>query len=178
MVRRRGRPRRSYAWLRMRKYALKYSHSVIPLQFKLLLPPMHILLDDELIIYDQAEVQIILECLAKGVPDEEIPHYLAYGKRVFRAYVQYGFISADKEVDLITQEFLLRGKDETVLNQIRARMYMKAMWRKGYWPSPAWSYDNVIGTIWLPEPKGTHGGNYDRFGIWLLQPYGYYDNRE
>jgi len=77
-----------------------------------------------------------------------------------------------------------RGLNRTVLSQIRVRQYRKAALRRGIELLPAWCYNNLIGKIWLPEPKGIHGGNYDRlYGkIYLREPEGihggYYDNRE
>jgi len=183
MVRRRGRPRRSYAWLRMRKYGLKYTHHVVPIRFKLLIKPMSASISDELRFYDEVEGQTILECLAKGVPDAEIQHYLAFSKRVFETYSRVWETTAEKEIDILVDEFVTRGLDATVLSQLRTRMYVKAAWRRGIIPPPAWNYDNIVGVIWLPEPKGTEGASYDRlYGtIYLGEPEGihggYYDNR-
>jgi len=184
VVRRRGRPRRSYAWLRRRKYAEKWIHQVIPHRFKLLIGPMSTSLADSLTFYDEVEGQTILECQAKGVPSEEIEHYLAFAKRVSEVYMRVWNVTAEKEVDILVDEFVTRGLRSDVLAQLRARMYYKASLKRGIITPPAWSYNNLIGKIWLPEPKGVYGGNYDRlYGtIYLREPEGihggYYDNRE
>jgi hypothetical protein len=101
-------------------------YDVLPLRFKLLLPPMHHLIETELTNYDEVERQVLQECEAKGVPTEERPYYLAYGKRVFETYCRVWDATAENEVALITQEFILRDKDEQVLNQIQALMRVKA----------------------------------------------------
>lgn len=189
MVRRRGKPRRSYAWLRRQKYNAKFTHHTLPIRFKLMRVPMAAKIDVELVNLDEVEVQTILECQAFGVPDSEIPIYLAFSKRVYKTYMTVWYVTAEVEVALLVSEFILRGKIAALLEALRARMYFKANLIKGILPPAAWTYVDLIGDIWLPEPKGIYGASYDRVigPIWVAEPSGettlglgsggYYDNR-
>jgi len=39
--------------------------------------------------------------------------------------------------------------------------YTAKFGRKAPKDPPAFNYDDIIGAIWLPEPKGSYGGTYD-----------------
>jgi len=183
MVRRRPKARRTSSRRRKRKYRKKWSRHVIPRRFKLYLPHMSDLLDDELTKYSDIEQQTIDECERKGIPENEVPNYIAFAKRIWEVYMTFWNQTADKEVELLQQEFTLRGLVSAVLSQIKSFCLRKAYIARGLIMLPAWAYNNVIGKIWLPEPKGTYGGYYDNVTgkIWVAEPKGtyggYYDNR-
>ena len=106
--------RKSSSRRRMNRFEEKYSHTVIPLRIKRYLPRMNTLLETELTIHDALEVAVFAELTVKGVPSEEWPFYTAFSKRVLRAYR----MGADSEAQTLRQEFILRGLDPTVLDQL------------------------------------------------------------
>lgn len=136
MVRRRGRPRRSYAWLRRKKYFLKYAHEVIPLRFKLLLPPMSASIKTELSRLDYLEVQVFEYLEAQAVPEIEWPNYMAFAKRCYKSFMTYWYDTALTDTDLIINEFVLRGLTLNILQGIRDIVIEKAGTYRGLPPLP------------------------------------------
>jgi len=118
MVRRRGRPRRSFAYLRIRRYRLKYRDQVIPIRFKLLLPPMHAQIETVLIKWDALEQALFPKFIELGIPSELWDNYLAWAKRKGELLLRFTDETLQKETDLLMQEFILRGLDKDILTQL------------------------------------------------------------
>jgi len=118
MVRRRGRPRRSYAWLRQQKYAEKWTHKTVPIRFKLLQPPMAAHIETELIRLDYLEVQVFALLQGLGVPESEWPYYMAFAKRVYETFMGFWYDTAITEVYTLIAEFVQRGLVEDTLKAV------------------------------------------------------------
>jgi len=118
MVRRRGRPRRSWAWLRQRKYAEKWSHKSIPIRFKLLQPPMSASIETALIQLDYLEVQVFAKLEQLGVEESEWVYYMAFAKRVWETFMGFWYDTAIVEVYTLIEEFVMRGLVEDTLKAV------------------------------------------------------------
>jgi len=166
MPRARPAARKSEARRRIYRYRTKWTHDVIPERVKRLLfePPHHMwdVWEDELKgaspVYVECEEPTMTELQAVAVPEAEWPYYLGFMKRMITLYLQYTSLTLQMEKTNLIEEYVLRGKDRDVLEAIQTVAEwcaLKALWM------PVWSYDVLVGTIWMPEPKGVYGGNYD-----------------
>ena len=160
MVRRRGRARRSYAYLRIKKYRLKWKATVIPERFKLLIRPMEAKISDHLTFQDAVEIQTIVECQDKGVPEADYPHYLSFSKRAFKIYMTVWYTSAEDEVAILKQEFILRGLRSDVLDQLDDIMFSKAGRAREiplpkYPQTQTWDFEDQLWNNWLAYAQCT-----------------------
>ena len=125
MVRRRGRARRSYAYLRIKKYRLKWTHEIIPERFKLLIRPMAAKIETELGQLDYLELQVFALLQHLGIPEAEWKNYMAFAKKIYETYMDYWYDTAIQESDLLIQEFVLRGLTQSVLEAVRNQVIEK-----------------------------------------------------
>ena len=125
MVRRRGRPRRSYAYLRIKKYRLKWKVEVLPQRFKLLIRPMAAKIETELGQLDYLELQVFALLQHLGIPEAEWKSYMAFAKKIYETYMDYWYDTAIQESDLLIQEFVLRGLTQSVLEKVRNQVIEK-----------------------------------------------------
>jgi len=118
MVRKRGVARRSSSHRRVRRVK-KYDHHVIPKRFKIYLPRMSDLLEEELppCVLCEEPTMALLQSL--GVPTEEWQYYLGFMKRMIEFYQSFTSETLQKEKDSLIAEYVLRGKDKDVLEQVQ-----------------------------------------------------------
>jgi len=90
----------------------------VPLRFKLYLPRMEQLLNTELINLDALEVQIYQKLEELAISADRWPFYMAFSKRCFREFLGFSEATAENDVALLRQEFILRGLDSAVLDQL------------------------------------------------------------
>jgi len=118
MVRKRGVARTSFARRRVRRVK-KYDHHVIPLRFKVQLLDFAERLEPKLYVHVECEVPT-MELLGNlGVPTEEWVYYLGFMKRMVKLYRNFTSETLQKEKDSLISEYVLRGKDITVLEQVQ-----------------------------------------------------------
>ena len=118
MPQKRGVARRSFARRRVRRVK-KWDHTTVPLQFKKYLPYMAPLLEEEMPPPVECEEPTMAELQIKGVPESEWPHYLGYMKRMLECYRHFTDATLQSEKDSLIAEYVLRGKDKDVLQQIQ-----------------------------------------------------------
>jgi len=118
MVRKRGVARRSFSHRRVRRVK-KYDHHVIPKRFKIYLPRMSDLLEEELppCVLCEEPTMALLQSL--GVPTVEWQYYLGFMKRMIEFYQSFTSETLQKEKDSLIAEYVLRGKDKDVLQQVQ-----------------------------------------------------------
>lgn len=117
----RARPgaRKTTARRRIFRYRTKWTHQVIPRRFK-------VLLDDMIDEYEEAEPPFVeceeptmAELTVKGVPEAEWPYYLGYMKRMLALYRTYTGETLQLEKTNLIEEYVLRGKERHVLEQVQ-----------------------------------------------------------
>jgi len=118
MVRRRPTARKSFAHRRVRRIQ-KYDHHVVPRRFKIYLPDMSDLLKDKLEPHVECEEPTMLELESKGVPQNEWQYYLGFMKRMLDLYRTFIGETLQQEKDSLIAEYVLRGKDKEVLEQVQ-----------------------------------------------------------
>lgn len=118
MVRRKGHSRRSYAWLRLKKYRLKWTRDTIPLQLKLLIKPMRAKISIILTVFDFIEIKVFGALGRLGIPTEQWPFYIAHAKRLAHIYSYYTAATRDKERQILYDEGILRGLDPAALLEV------------------------------------------------------------
>lgn len=103
---------------RMKRFEEKYTVKIVPLRYKTQIDHMEEKLAEQLPIFVDLEQPIMDECQAKGVVEALWPYYIGFGKRA-KSFVEK-FSSASKEVELssLVDEYVKRGLEENVLNQI------------------------------------------------------------
>ena len=118
MTRKRGVARKSFARRRARRVK-KYDHNVIPKRFKIYLPRMSDLLEEELppCVLCEEPTMALLQSL--GVPTDEWQYYLGFMKRMVELYLTFTSETLQKEKDSLIAEYVLRGKDKDVLEQVQ-----------------------------------------------------------
>jgi len=118
MVRKRGVARKSFSHRRVRRVQ-KYDHHVLPRRFKIYLPRMSDLLEEELppCVLCEEPTMALLQLL--GVPTEEWQYYLGFMKRMIEFYQSFTSETLQKEKDSLIAEYVLRGKDKDVLQQVQ-----------------------------------------------------------
>jgi len=118
MVRKRGVARKSFSHRRVRRVQ-KYDHHVLPRRFKIYLPRMSDLLEEELppCVLCEEPTMALLQLL--GVPTEEWQYYLGFMKRMIEFYQSFTSETLQKEKDSLIGEYVLRGKDKDVLEQVQ-----------------------------------------------------------
>ena len=126
MVRRRGRPRRSYAYLRIKRYRLKWTHKVIPQSFKLLVRPMEAKIETKLKELDFLEIQVFAALQELGVAQAEWKNYMAFAKRCYHAWITSWYDTAFKEEQQLREEFITRGLVADVLDYLIGIVRYKA----------------------------------------------------
>lgn len=67
---------------------------------------------------DHIPVEVIWTVPECEVLRANYPHYIAFAKRAFHFYYNFNQPTADNEVEVLKQEFLLRGLQECALDQI------------------------------------------------------------
>jgi len=119
MVRKRGVARKSFSHRRVRRVK-KYDYHVIPRRFKIYLPRMSDLLEEELppCVLCEEPTMALLQSL--GVPTDEWQYYLGFMKRMVELYLTFTSETLQKEKDSLIAEYVLRGKDKDVLEQVQA----------------------------------------------------------
>jgi len=119
MVRKRGVARKSFSHRRVRRVQ-KYDHHVLPRRFKIYLPRMSDALEEELppCVLCEEPTMALLQSL--GVPTEEWQYYLGFMKRMIELYLTFTSETLQKEKDSLIAEYVLRGKDKDVLEQVQA----------------------------------------------------------
>jgi hypothetical protein len=76
------------------------------------------LLSIELTNLDELERQIFDKLEELGTPSEQWTYYMAFSKRAFKTYLHFSDPAAAQDVALLKQEFLYRGLDSSVLDQL------------------------------------------------------------
>ena len=143
MVRRRGRARRSYAYLRIKKYRLKWTHEIIPERFKLLIKPMAAKIETELGQLDYLELQVFALLTELGVAEAEWKNYMAFAKKIYETYMGYWYDTALQESDILIQEFVLRDLDQDVLIKVRDQVIEKCAKYRDLPPPPCTHPDYI-----------------------------------
>jgi len=118
MVRKRGVARRSFARRRARRVK-KYDHHVIPKRFKIYLPRMSELLEEELPLCVLCEEPTMALLLSLGVQTSEWQYYLGFMKRMVELYLTFTSETLQMEKDSLITEYVYRGKDKDVLEQVQ-----------------------------------------------------------
>jgi len=118
MVRARPVARKSFAHRRVRRIK-KYDHHVVPKRFKVWLPDMSDLLKAKLEAHVECETPTMTELERLGVPESEWRYYLGYMKRMLLLYLSFSEETLEKEKQSLIEEYVLRGKDRNVLEQIQ-----------------------------------------------------------
>lgn len=118
MPRKRGVARKSFARRRVRRVK-KWDHTTVPLRYKHYLPFMAELLEEEMPPPVECEEPTMAELEAKGVPESEWPYYIGYMKRMLELYRNFTGATLQSEKDSLIAEYVLRGKDKDVLQQIQ-----------------------------------------------------------
>jgi len=118
MVRKRGVARRSFAHRRVRRIE-KYDHHVIPRRFKLQLPEFANRLEDPLWIYVMCEEPTMVLLKDLGVPTSQWQYYIGFMKRMVELYLNFTEETLAKEKESLITEYVLRGKDKDVLEQVQ-----------------------------------------------------------
>jgi len=67
----------------------------------------------------ECEIPTMNELQAKGVPGEEWPYYIGYMKRMLVLYRAYTGATLQLEKTNLIEEYVLRGKDRDVLEQVQ-----------------------------------------------------------
>jgi len=121
MVRKRGVARKSFSHRRVRRVK-KYDHHVVPRRFKIYLPRMSDLLEEELppCVLCEEPTMALLQSL--GVPTEEWQYYLGFMKRMIEFYQSFTSETLQKEKDSLIAEYVYRGKDKDVLEQVQVQV--------------------------------------------------------
>lgn len=134
MVRARGVARKSFARRRVRRVK-KYDCHVTPLRFKKYLPNMVELLKPPLDIHVECEIPCMELLETLGVPLSEYPYYLGFMKRMIVLYQAFTSETLQKEKDSLISEYVLRGKDEDVLEQVQevAALCAEAIFEMDLW---------------------------------------------
>ena len=65
-------------------------------------------------------IEIEYSIITSSIPSELWPYYLAFAKRAFQFYYKFDQSTSKDEVDQLIQEFIRRGLDSDVLDQIAA----------------------------------------------------------
>ena len=180
----------------------KYDSRVIPRRMKVLKKPRLEELDWEIKILLELEDRVFEILKAQGIPTDQWEPYMAFSKRLWERAVHFAPWIAPvnaqttfqlEKTSLLT-EFELRGLAPFTLGLIQIEAEAMAYLKVVRVVPPAWSYDNVIGNIWMfetgcydsrppgtgyiAEPEGSSGGYYDNvLGPTFFQEYGAYDNR-
>jgi len=121
----RARPgaRKTSARRRIFRYRTKWTHLIIPVRIKELLPHMVDEWEDEDKSnspgYVECEEPTMAELKTKGVPEAEWPYYLGYMKRMLALYRAYTSETLLLEKTNLIEEYVLRDKDRTVLEQVQ-----------------------------------------------------------
>jgi len=118
MVRARGVARKSFARRRVRRVK-KYNSHVTPLRFKKYLPRMAELLEPKLVVEVGCETPTMELLDTLGVPTEEWPYYLGFMKRMIVLYRNFTSETLASEKESLITEYVLRGKDRTVLESVQ-----------------------------------------------------------
>jgi len=118
--------RKSSPIRRQIRFREKYQHRTVPLRFKVYLPRMNELINTELINLDELERQIYDKLDSLGTPSNLYPFYMAFAKRCFETYLQFSDVTAEEEVGLLKQEFILRLLDSATLDQLATICKAKA----------------------------------------------------
>jgi len=121
MVRKRGVARKSFSHRRVRRVK-KYDYHVVPRRFKIYLPRMSDLLEEELppCVLCEEPTMALLQSL--GVPTEEWQYYLGFMKRMIDLYLDFTSETLQKEKDSLIAEYVYRGKDKDVLEQVQIQV--------------------------------------------------------
>lgn len=123
MVRHRPKARRTSTRRRVKRYRTKWSYKVIPERIKRMLhdSPHHMWEEWE----DTAPPPVLCEeptmreLESKGVPEVEWPYYLGYMKRMCQLYKKYQGATLLSEKDSLIAEYVLRGYDKEILQQVQ-----------------------------------------------------------
>ena len=119
MGRRRGVSRRSFARRRVRRIKTKWADSPIARQFKVLELQRWANLKDESNLYVFCEEPTMAELEAKGVPKDQWPYYIGFMKKMLTLYLKFTGVTLLMEKESLLNEYVLRGHDLTVLEQIQ-----------------------------------------------------------
>jgi len=79
---------------------------------------MEQLLNTELTNLDALEVQIYQKLDDLGVDSAQQPYYMAFSKRCFVTFLTFSDSTAENDVSLLRQEFILRDLESAVLDQL------------------------------------------------------------
>jgi len=154
MVRKRGVARKSFSHRRVRRVQ-KYDHHVLPRRFKIYLPNMTNLLPPELKVHVECEDPTMALLQSLGVPTEEWQYYLGFMKRMIEFYQSFTSETLQMEKDSLIAEYVLRGKDKDVLEQVQEVAAECA----GFPPVPPFTCDDVKACL---EGDFTNWTVYDR----------------
>jgi len=121
MVRKRGVARKSFSHRRVRRVE-KYNHHVVPRRFKIYLPRMSDLLEEELPPCVLCEEPTMALLLSLGVPTDEWQYYLGFMKRMIDLYLTFTSETLQMEKDSLIAEYVYRGKDKDVLEQVQIQV--------------------------------------------------------
>ena len=137
MVRKRGVARTSFARRRVRRVQ-KYDSHVTPLRYKKYLPRMAELLKPPLDIHVECEVPCMELLDTLGVPTDEWQYYLGFMKRMIVLYRKFTSETLASEKESLISEYVLRGKDESVLEEVQE---VAALCAGGIFEMDLWTRD-------------------------------------
>lgn len=123
MPRARGKTTRTSARRRVHRYRSKWSAQTIPERLKrMLIESPHLMWEN----WEEAtppeiycEIPTMAELEFKGVPTEEWPYYIGYMKEMCKLYRNYTGLTLQSEKDSLITEYVLRGYDKEVLEQVQ-----------------------------------------------------------
>lgn len=116
----RARPgaRKSTARRRIQRYRSKWTHHVLPVRIKELLPHMEEAYEETEPPFVECEEPTMAKLEELGVPTAEWPYYIGFMKRMLRLYNTYTELTLLIERAMLLTEYYLRGHDLSVLAAI------------------------------------------------------------
>lgn len=117
-MRKRGKSRFSSGPKRALRFRLKYATDPLCHRAKVLLPVKYAHLETALINLDDFEITLFDAFETEGIPEELWPFYMAWAKRKMKKGLKFWDSTFTLEAELLRQEFVLRGLDETTLENL------------------------------------------------------------
>lgn len=155
MPRKRGVARKSFARRRIRRVK-KWDHTALPRRFKLYLPYMADLLEENMPPPVDCEIPTMALLELEGVPTAEWPYYLGFMKRMLELYTKFTEATLQSEKTSLIEEYVLREKNRTILESVQliAEECAGVLWELEF--SPYAINDNtgvVVGEIELGQDE-------------------------
>jgi len=120
--------------VRRRIYRLKtkWTHDVLARRFKVLEYERPKELEWELDVLDKLEKLCFAKLATLGVPEEDWEYYLGYAKRLFVRALKFTSETYALERESLRNEYILRGWDANVLDQLEPFAVQLALTKKTY----------------------------------------------